>query len=182
VLLKKSLDVKETLGRTFEDAQRANPIAIARLLLPNERSRVTRTAPRQSTWPSQAPENARAQKKMLKESLHDFWSLADRWRLSTSEQCALLDVSMRTLARWRTRPPTTDAVTLDRLRIISLTYRQILERTGGLNDNNVWLLRKAGSAGDPESPSSSILHALSERSVPTMLRHHRRLESMVQAR
>ena len=101
---------------------------------------------------------------------------------SPSEQCALLDVSMRTLARWRTRPPTTDAVTLDRLRIISLTYRQILERTGGLNDNNVWLLRKAGSAGDPESPSSSILHALSERSVPTMLRHHRRLESMVQAR
>ena len=62
------------------------------------------------------------------------------------------------------------------------TYRQILERTGGLNDNNVWLLRKAGSAGDTESPSSSILHALSERSVPTMLRHHRRLESMVQAR
>jgi hypothetical protein len=143
---------------------------------------VTQTGSTQPRWPTRPPERAREQNKMLEESLHDFWSLADRWMLSKLEQCALLDVSMRTLARWKARPPITDSVTLDRLRVILLTYRRILELTGGLNDNNVWLLRNAGSAGDPESPSDSILQALSAHSVLAMLRHCRRLESTVHAR
>jgi hypothetical protein len=165
VLLKKSLEIKELLGLTFEVAQRTNPIAMARLLAPSTREL-----------------NKASEHELLEPSLSAFWSLADRWKLTEGEQCALLAISARTLVRWNTKPPIKDAVTLDRLRIVFLTYRRILECTGGLNANNIWMLRKPGSAGNPESPSESILEALSERSVLTMLEHYRRVEAMIHGR
>jgi hypothetical protein len=165
VLLRKSLEIKELLGLTFEVAQRTNPIAMARLLAPNTREL-----------------HKASEHELLEPSLSAFWLLADRWKLSEAEQCALLSISARTLARLKTKPPIKDAATLDRLRIIFLTYRRILECTGGLNTNNVWMLRKPGSSGNLESPRESILEALSERSVLTMLEHYRRLEAMIHAR
>ena len=118
---------------------------------------------------------------MLVAGLHAFWTLAERWKLTVVEQCALLAVSPRTRARWRARPPRVHAPVLDRLKVILLTYQRLVELVGELDADTARVLRQPGSADNPESPSQSLLEALSDRSILAMDRHYQRLAALIHA-
>jgi hypothetical protein len=119
-------------------------------------------------------------RKQLAVALKAFWKLADTWRLTPAEQCALLAVSRRTLARWRVKPPAKRAVTLDRLRLILLTHERleaVFAPWHGMDSAIArWWILLPGTAHNPNAPKQSVLEMLSERSVLTILQHYRRLE------
>jgi hypothetical protein len=110
-------------------------------------------------------------------SLEAFWAISADWRLTPTEQSALLSISKRTLARWKSRSPSGNARTLDRLMLISLTYVRIMDAFGYVLARNgdllAWYLRLPGTAANPEAPHDSVLIALSERSVLAMLTRYR---------
>jgi hypothetical protein len=131
-------------------------------------------------WTQQAKKApAPSMRRMLEMSLKVFWVVADDWRLTPAEQCALLSVSPRTLARWKTQTPARRSGLLDRLIMILLTYVRLVDRFADLaarhDEMLSWAVRFAGSACNPEAPDQSILGAFSERSVLAMLTHYRRV-------
>ena len=145
------------------------------------RSRAKRTAstrPAKATTALTAPPITRM---MLQAGMHAFWELSRRWQLTPAEQRALFAVSERTRARWKTNLPINGKKTMDRHRIILLTYRRMLEIAGDVEADTVAFLRQSGSADNPESPKQSLLAALSARSLRTMDRHYRRLEALIHA-
>ena len=110
-------------------------------------------------------------------SLDAFWAISADWRLTPTGQSALLSISKRTLARWKSKSPSTSVRTLDRLMLISLTYVRIMDAFGYVLARNgdvlAWYLRLPGTAANPEAPHDSVLIALSERSVLAMLTRYR---------
>jgi hypothetical protein len=98
----------------------------------------------------------------LQAGLDAFWELSRRWQLTPGEQRALLAIAERTRVRWKANPPVTGAKTMNRLRIILLTYQRLMEVTGGIETDTARFLRQPGSADNPESPKQSLLAALSE--------------------
>jgi len=172
--------IKEFLGSTVEEAMQINPAAANRLLTASERTLAKRTAARKSAESTRRTKPFTEQQ-MLRAGLHAFWNLAKRWRLSTAEQCALLAVSQRTRARWIANPPMKNAIVRDRLTVILLTYRRLVELTGGSDAETAMILRQPGSAENAELPMQSALEALCDRSVLAMDRMLSRLVSLIHA-
>jgi hypothetical protein len=172
--------IKQFLGSTIEEAMQINPAAANRLLTAGERALAKRTAVTNSARALQRKKPFTEQQ-MLRAGLSAFWNLAKRWQLSTAEQCALLAVSTRTRARWNARPPMKNAIVRDRLTVILLTYRRLVELTGGSDAETAMILRQFGSAENVEFPMQSIIEALCDPSVLAMDRMLSRLVSLIHA-
>jgi hypothetical protein len=173
--------IKQFLGSTIPEAMQVNPVAAGRLLSAGERS-LANWADSSKPIDAKKPTKRISERRMLQVGLKAFWTLAERWHLSVGEQCALLAVSKRTRTRWKAKPPTSDAMVMDRLRVILLTYRRLVELTsGGADAETAMVFRQAGSADNPESPTQSLLEALCDRSVLAMDRHYQRLVALIHA-
>jgi hypothetical protein len=124
---------------------------------------------------------APTKEQQLEVGLLAFFNVAARWELTIAEQCALLAVSPSTRARWKVKPPAVSEALLHRLRLAILTYRRLVELTGGTDAETARVLRQAGSAENPKRPRQSLLGGLSTRSLPEMDRCYRRLEGLIHA-
>lgn len=113
---------------------------------------------------------------MIDAGMDAFWELAERWRLSATEQNALLNISDSTRLRWRRAHPSEGEALLDRLQLILLTYQRLNEMTG-TDAEAATLLRRKGSAMSPDVPGLTVLEALGAPSILEMQRHYQRLES-----
>jgi hypothetical protein len=125
--------------------------------------------------------NASTKERQVDVGLLAFFNLAARWKLTIAEQCGLLGVSPSTRARWRAKPPAVSEALLQRLRLVILTYRRLIELTAGTDVEIARVLRQAGSADNPKKPRQSLLSGLSTRSLPEMDRCYRRLEGLIHA-
>lgn len=115
---------------------------------------------------------------MFAASLSAFWSMAERFELTMTEQSALLGVSERTCRRWRRNPPRMTVVALNRLQVILLAYERLSELAPVADRERALIFRARGSAGDPNDQTLSLLAALSTSSVSEMQAHYRRLEAL----
>ncbi|MEP7383594.1 MAG: hypothetical protein ABI910_18055 [Gemmatimonadota bacterium] len=117
---------------------------------------------------------------MLEAGLLAFWEIADRWKLSNTEQCAMLQVSDSTRLRWTKTMPTEGDALADRLQLVLLTYQRANELAGSESEAAA-LVRREGSALNADSPQQTILEMLSVASILEMHRHYQRLEAEVAA-
>ncbi|MBI3568133.1 MAG: hypothetical protein HY084_08030 [Gemmatimonadetes bacterium] len=173
--------MKQILGPTIEAARKANPIVMARMRPPNVRHRRKPLALDKPPKVDDVPAPGPTEQQMLVASLSAFWELAKRWKLATVEACAVLAISARTRFRWRRKAPLADAMTLDRLQLILLTYQRLMELTHGSDDASARILRQRGSAENPEVSSQSLLEALTAPSVIALRRHYDRFASLIDA-
>ncbi|MHB9004449.1 MAG: hypothetical protein ACYC6C_10370 [Coriobacteriia bacterium] len=120
-------------------------------------------------------------KQMFHASLHAFWRLAARFRLTTAERAKLLAVSERTCQRWAQAPPALDINALDRLQLILRTYQHLCELAPVTDAEQARVFRREGSAEDSDYPQRSLLDALAVPSILEMHANARRFAALVHA-
>ncbi len=149
-----------------------------------DRPRRARTVPASAPLHESSSSEATAQEfttaQMLEAGLLAFREIADRWKLSNTEQCAMLQVSDSTRLRWTKSMPTEGDALADRLQLILLSYQRANELAGSESEAAA-LVRREGSALNAESPQQTILEMLSVPSILEMNRHYQRLEAEVGA-
>lgn len=145
-----------------------------------EVTRTTRSRPRAEEAVRTTTTDVVTTAQMLEAGLLAFQEIATRWQLTNGEQSGVLQVSESSLLRWKKAPPSDDEVLLDRLQLVLLAYQRVNELAGSELEAAA-LVRREGSALNPENPSQTVLQMLSVPSILEMNRHVQRLDAEVHA-
>lgn len=183
-LKKKEMIAGRALVKVVKEAQVAfkKQMMIARraLVMEVKVTRATRSRPRAEEAVRTTTTDVVTTAQMLEAGLLAFQEIATRWQLTNGEQSGVLQVSESSLLRWKKAPPSDDEVLLDRLQLVLLAYQRVNELAGSELEAAA-LVRREGSALNPENLSQTVLQMLSVPSILEMNRHVQRLDAEVHA-